>query len=189
MKVLLKLASNSSSPYPTMISKILLFFQFSKMTWTFFFIFLVFLSHLSSSAERRRRLLIQFNATIKPFVTTVYDIPMHNTTQTRNYIMEKSILLRKQWLIRSHGKWIWRWKIFTRTTLHRTFVRVKMRWESRKLVCDYKVSGSYIRLRCWWWCNFCFWDESCSFLFVGEDLSSRKVESFRGRKFIFFLLL
>lgn len=117
------------------------FFPIFQNDLNFFLLFSLLVALIPTLHGRRRR-LIQFNATIKPFVTTVYDLAFARalTTQTRNYIMEKSILLRKQWLIRSHGKWIWRWKICTRATLHRTCARARMRWERQKLVCDCKVS-------------------------------------------------
>lgn len=99
--------------------------------------------------------------------------------------MEKSILLRKQWLIRSHGKWIWRWKICTRATLHRTCARVRMLWVKRKLACDCKVScgaglcSSRLRSCMMMMMRFCW----CCSAWAG-----RKTCSLRMRKKKFFFL-
>lgn len=153
------------------------FFPIFQNDLNFFLLFSLLVA-LIPTLHRRRRRLIQFNATIKPFVTTVYDLAFARalTTQTRNYIMEKSILLRKQWLIRSHGKWIWRWKICTRATLHRTCARARMRWERQKLVCDCKVS-LFVHRR------------DYTFASADDDASWERVEqSCSFEKFFFYIL-
>lgn len=78
--------------------------------------------------------LIQF---LPPPPTICHDCL--RSIQTRSCIMARNISLRSRWLIRLHGKWIWRWKIFTRMTLHLTSAGVRMLWEKVMLASDYKV--------------------------------------------------
>lgn len=121
-----KISSLTLSFRPSLV----LFFNLLKWLELFFSFF------FSSSAAYLLRTppwLIQFNINLfrhdERFVTIVYE-----TTQTQNCITEKSILLRSQWLIRLLGKWIWRWRIYTKMTSSLTPVLARMHWESQMLV-------------------------------------------------------
>lgn len=97
----------------------------------------------SSSASFRRSpqpsQLIWLNINLfrhhDPFVTIVYD----QFSKIRNCIMARNILFRSRWLIRLHGKWIWRWRACTSLTLHHTSARVRMLWGNRMLASGCKV--------------------------------------------------
>lgn len=94
------------------------FFQFTEMTWTFFFF----------------SRLIQFHP---PPSTICHDCL--RSIQTRSCIMAKNILLRSRWLILLLGWWIWLWKIYTRMTLHSILAAAKMLWAKAMLASDCKV--------------------------------------------------